>query len=186
MAFLENDYQNLRQRVARYQEVLQNTARYRDMWQSELKAAIISQLDEAIKAVNLTAKIEQRAEIQNLEAIVLNLGVGQSGLGEPIGDSMRRDLIKQNGSLVYQQLFNGKILVLVNYPFIEKYGQPQPPKTIAIYRPDEIKAPFVMRHIETLLAEVTNWEDYDDDAPESNQRIGFKLNFDPKPAEKPA
>ena len=29
-----------------------------------------------------------------------------------------RDLIKQNGSLVYQQLFNGKILVLINYPYI--------------------------------------------------------------------
>jgi hypothetical protein len=186
MAFLENDYQNLKQRVVRYQEVLQNTVRYRELWQSELKAAIISQLQDAIQAVGLTAKIDQRVEIQNLEAIVLNLGVGQSGLGEPIGESIRRDLIKQNGSLVYQQLFNGKVLVLINYPFIEKYGQPQPPKTIAIYRPDEIKAPFVMRHIETLLAEVTNWEDYDDDAPETNQRIGFKLNFDPKTTEKPA
>jgi hypothetical protein len=28
------------------------------------------------------------------------------------------------------------------------------------------------------MSEVTNWEDYDDDAPEPNQRIGFKMNFD--------
>jgi hypothetical protein len=69
-------------------------------------------------------------------------------------------------------------LVLINYPFIEKYGQQQPPKTIAIYRPEEIKVPFILRHLETFISEITNWEDYDDDAPEPNQRIGFKMNFD--------
>jgi hypothetical protein len=38
--------------------------------------------------------------------------------------------------------------------------------------------PFILRHLETFISEITNWEDYDDDAPEPNQRIGFKMNFD--------
>ena len=58
---------------------------------------------------------------------------------------------------------------------IEGYGQPRPPKTIAIYRPDEIKGPYLVRHMESFISEVTNWEDYDDDEP--HQRIGFHLNF---------
>jgi hypothetical protein len=91
---------------------------------------------------------------------------------------MRRDLIKQNGSLVYQQLFNGKIMVLINLPFIEKYGQPQPPKTIAVYRPEELKDPYFQRHFETFVTDLTAWEDFDDDAVEPNQRIGFKMNFE--------
>ncbi|NJN35339.1 MAG: hypothetical protein HC817_14875 [Saprospiraceae bacterium] len=93
---------------------------------------------------------------------------------------IKRDLVKHNGSLVYQQLFNGKILVLINLPFIEKYGQPQQPRSIAIYRPEELKEPFILRHVEALISDVTNWEDYDDDAPtqDPNQRIGFKLNFE--------
>jgi len=28
------------------------------------------------------------------------------------------------------------------------------------------------------MADIANWEDYDDDASEPNQRIGFKLNFE--------
>ncbi len=27
------------------------------------------------------------------------------------------------------------------------------------------------------MTDVTTWEDYDDDLPEPNQRIGFKMNF---------
>jgi hypothetical protein len=92
-----------------------------------------------------------------------------------MGDGLRRDLIKQNGTLVYQQLFNGKILVLIQYPYIEKYGEQLPPKTIAIYRPEEMKAPYILRHVEEFITEVARWEDYDDDS-DTVQRIGFKAN----------
>ena len=178
MAFIDTDYNGLTLRVQRYHEILQNTANYRAIWQSELRQGIMEQLQAAADTSGLAGRVELRSEILNLEAVVFNLGAGSSGLGEPVAAGIKRDLIKQNGSLVYQQLFNGKVLVLINYPFIEKYGQPQPPKTIAIYRPEEIKVPFILRHLETFITEITSWEDYDDDAPEPNQRIGFKMNFD--------
>ena len=73
--------------------------------------------------------------------------------------------------------------MLLNYPFIENYGKPRPPKTIAIYRPEELREPYFIRHMEEFMQEVTNWEDYDDDEP--NQRIGFQLNFGADGGEKP-
>jgi hypothetical protein len=178
MAVNEQDVFNLKRKVERYKEVLENTQRYRTLWQSSLRKSIVDRLGELAGAVGLECDIEERSDIENLETVVLSLGHAESGLGEPVGGDMRRSLIKQNGSLVYQQLFNGKVLVLINFPFIEKYGQPQPPKTIAIYRPEELKDPYFQRHLETFISDVTNWEDYDDDAPEPNQRIGFKMNFE--------
>lgn len=169
---------NLQRKVDRYREVLKNTKDYRELWQTTVKQYIMDNLSTLATQVKLSAAVEERTEIQNLGAVVLSLGSEASGLGEPVGDGIVRDLIKQNGSLVYQQLFNGKILVLVNYPYIEKYGQPQAPKTIAIYRPEELKPPYFLRHLETFVSELTNWEDYDDEAPEPNQRIGFKMNFE--------
>jgi hypothetical protein len=178
MPLSEQDALNLRRKVSRYQEVLQNTQRYRETWTSELKQTIQEQLKSLTDASGLPANVEVRSDIQNLEAVTLTLGSSASGLAEPVGGGLRRDLIKQGGSLVYQQLFNGKILVLINFPYIEKYGQPQPPKTIAIYRPEELKEPYFLRHIETFVSDITAWEDYDDDVvSEPNQRIGFKLNF---------
>ena len=136
MQLSEEDTLNLKRKVTRYKEVLQNTINYRKAWKSTLRKNISEQLRALAAAGGLDAKVEIRDDIKNLEAVALTLGVAESGLGEPVGNGLRRDLIKQNGSLVYQQLFNGKILVLINFPFIEKYGQPQPPKTIAIYRPE--------------------------------------------------
>jgi hypothetical protein len=178
MLLSEQDALSLRRKVSRYQEVLQNTQRYRETWTAELKQTIVAQLKSLAEASGLPASVEERSDIQNLEAVTLTLGSTASGLAETVGGSIRRDLIKQGGSLVYQQLFNGKVLVLINFPYIEKYGQPQPPKTIAIYRPEELKEPYFLRHIETFVSDITAWEDYDDDVvPEPNQRIGFKLNF---------
>lgn len=178
MTFTEQDYFNFQRKVERYQEVLQNTERYRKIWQDSLRKNLAEHLQKSTELAKLAGSVEERCDIQNLEAVVLSLGSSKSGLGEPVGDGLHRDLIKQNGSLVYQQLFNGKILVLINYPYIEKYGQPQQPKTLAIYRPEEIKEPYIVRHLESFITEITQWEDYDDDRPDENQRIGFKLNFE--------
>lgn len=178
ISFTEPDYNNFQRKVTHYQEVLENTKAYRTVWHKSLKKDIMTLLQKSAELAKLACTIEERSEIRNLEAVALSLGSVKSGLGEPVGDGLHRDLIKQNGSLVYQQLFNGKILVLINYPYIEKYGQPQPPKTIAIYRPEELKEPYFIRHLETFITEIINWEDYDDDRPDENQRIGFKMNFE--------
>lgn len=178
MALSETETINLRRKVERYQEVLRTTLANREAWKTELKQRIREQLQLLAEAGGLPYSIDERSEIENLEAVVLTLGNGVSGLRESVGSGLRRDLIKQNGALVYQQLFNGKILVLINLPYIEKYGEPQPPKTIAIYRPEELKEAYFLRHLETFITDVTAWEDYDDEAPEPNQRIGFKVNFE--------
>ncbi len=169
---------NLQRKVNQYKEVLQNTLAYRKAWKDSLREEIRAILLALVEATGLEAKVEIRSEIENLEAAMLTLGQSKSGMYQKVNDDVRRDLIKHNGSLVYQQLFNGKIIVLINYPFIENYGQPRQPKTIAIYRPEELREPYYIRHMEEFIQEITNWEDFDDDEP--NKRIGFQLNFGPE------
>lgn len=170
-----DEYFNLKRKVEQYKAVLKNTRAYRDVWKESLKDEIMSALETMCKETGLSAKIDVKTDLENLEAITLSLGDAKSGMYQKVGDDIKRHLIKNNGALIYQQLFNGKIIVLINYPFIESYGQPSPPKTIAIYRPEELKTPFLTRHLEEFVTEITNWEDYDDDEP--NKRLGFELNF---------
>lgn len=179
-----DDLFNFQRKAEHYRNMLANTQRYRDAWRDSLKAELIATLREAIEAGRLDATVEERQDIVNLGAVVLSLGLAHSGLGENVGENIRRELVKTNGALVYQQLFNGKILVLINFPHIEKYGQPQPPRQIAIYRPEELKRPYLIRHLEEFITEMANWEDFDDERPESQQRIGFKLNFEQEQAKK--
>ncbi len=174
-----NELMNLKRKVGEYKEVLNNTTAYRKAWNESLRDAIINKLEEIIKETELPAEIETNEKVENLESIVLNLGQAKSGLYEKLNNDVNRHLIKHNGSLVYQQLFNGKVVVLIMYPTIEGYGQPAPPKQVGIYRPEEIKPPFIIRHMESFIKEMTNWEDYDDDdkgiAPP--QPIGFNMNM---------
>ena len=171
------DISNLKRKVQQYKEVLDNTINYRKAWKDDLKEDIIDQLKGLSAASGLDTTVEVKESLENLEAIVLSLGEMKSGIYEKLNKEVQRHLIKHNGSLVYQQLFNGKIMVMISFPMIEGYGQPRPPKQVAIYRPEEIKPPFVLRHLEEFLREVINWEDYDDDDVPDQQRIGFNLNM---------
>ncbi len=174
---MRNDLFNFSRKVAQYKETLAQTNAYREAWKNGLKDKLIKFLEESINEVGLEAKVETRTQLENMEAIVLSLGDVKSGMYQKVNTDIERHLIKHNGSLIYQQLFNGKIIVMIQYPFIENYGQPKPPKTIAIYRPEELKDPFCIRHLEEFMQDITDWEDYDDDEP--NKKIGFELNFNP-------
>ncbi|MCO6486558.1 MAG: hypothetical protein J5I41_12355 [Saprospiraceae bacterium] len=181
---MNRDLFNLQRKVENYKQVLANTAAYRQVWHDSLRQEITEQLLRISEMAGLTGEVEEREELRNLGAIVYSLGDEKSGMTREVAGNIHRDLIKHNGSLIYQQLFNGKILVLINYPYIESYGQPAPPKTIGIYRPEELKPPFFLRHLETFVQEITYWEDYDDDDngnAQSSQRIGFKMNFETQP-----
>jgi hypothetical protein len=77
-----------------------------------------------------------------------------------------------------------KIMVMIVSPHIEGYGDPKPPLSLEILRPDELKVPFILRHIETFLRDITEWEDYDDEQPTKTGQgfnpIGFNTETTPE------
>jgi len=168
------DLSNIQGKVNQYHLILDNTVRYREDWNDSLKQMIIDQLNEIVKETGLKAKVETTTELMHMEAVTLSLGHVESGISEQIGDA-KRELIKSNGTLIYQQLFNGKIIVSIAFPFIEGLGKPVQPKNLEILRPAELKPVFMLRHVEEFLKEVINWEDYDDDVPTLTP-IGFQTS----------
>lgn len=169
------NYNNLKKKASRYRQILDNTVNYRKAWKDGLKEMIEKQLKEIIQEAQLQATVELKEDLNNLSAIVLNLGTGFSGITEDTGQ-VERPFLKSNGMLIYQQLFNGKIMVSMTHPLIEGLGKPSAPKQIEILRPEELKPPFIVRHTEEFLKEIIEWEDYDDDMPQS-QPIGFQTGF---------
>jgi hypothetical protein len=167
------DFGSLIVKANAYKRVLENTQAYRKAWHDEIKPLLLKNLEIIIKEIELKAEIKEINNIENLEAVILDLGKTSSGISESLEDTgIKRTMIKQNGALIYQQLFNGKVMVMLSLPNIDGYGEPKPPRSLEILRPDELKEPFVVRHVELLLKDITDWEDYDDDQPAKNS-IGF-------------
>ncbi len=168
------DFGGLISKSNRYKGVLQNTKTYREKWGTELKPMITSTLEAFLKEADIKGEVKVQDKINNLEAIILDFGKSHSGISENMEDTnIKRTMIKSNGALIYQQLFNGKIMVMIVSPYIEGYGEPKPPKNLEILRPDELRQPFILRHLEAFLKDITDWEDYDDDEPQKST-IGFQ------------
>ena len=161
-----------------YKQILENTLLYRKKWSSEMKPLISKSLKTILKKTGIKGKIDIQDKIINLEAIVLDLGRTSSGIVEQLDNTdIRRTMIKNNGALIYQQLFNGKVMIMLVSPYIEGYGEPKPPRPLEILRPEELTETFIIRHVETFLKEIADWEDYDDDEPSTKNAfnpIGFQ------------
>lgn len=160
-----------------YKQILGNTQEYRKKWDKKMKPLILKTLKEILKQTGIKGKIIEQDNIENLEAIVLDLGRSASGISENLENTdIKRAMIKSNGALIYQQLFNGKVMIMTVSPYIESYGEPKPPKPLEILRPEELTVGFIIRHMEIFLKEITEWEDYDDDEPTQKNAfnpIGF-------------
>ncbi len=168
------DFGTLLSKVSLYKNILINTVEYRKKWPVELKPMIQNVLNDFLKQSNIKGEVKLQEKIDNLESVVLDLGRSSSGISENLEDTdVKRTMIKSNGALIYQQLFNGKVMVMITAPFIEGYGEPKPPLTLEILRPEELKPGFILRHLETFIKTITDWEDYDDDHP-AKTPIGFQ------------
>lgn len=162
----------LQKKLDQYKTVLKNTESYRKIWETELREMIISVLESVIKKTKLEAEVEVHDHYSGLEGVSLIMGVKESGIFERVDDDLKKTLIKSNGSLLFQELFNGKISIWINFPFIEGIGEPRPPAMLEIVRPHELKEVNILRYVEQFIDELTAWEDFDDDkAP--IQGIGF-------------
>lgn len=173
------DYSNIQSKVEKYNSILGNTKNYRKEWSGPLGKMINDTLTDIIKQTGLNAFIDYKDDIENLEVYTLSLGTEVSGIAEKLqGSRSKRPFIKTNGALIFQQLFNGKIMTMIMYPYIEGYGQPKPPKTLEIVRPEELKPEFIVRYVEEFMKEIIEWEDFDDDLPEKMgiAPIGFGVN----------
>ena len=170
-----DSYTNLVSKVNQYKRILDSTTAYRKEWHENLRSMIEEELKSIIEHTGLPAQLELKKDIANMEAIIFSLGRVSSGMSENINHSLCMPIVKFAGSLIYQQLFNGKIMITISYPFLEGFSKPKPPKMVEILRPEELTKPFISRHVEEFMKEIISWEDYDDDAPAA--KIGFQTGF---------
>src|SRR5210317_296834 len=117
-----NDLRQLQTKVEQLKRILENTHNYRLEWKNGLRDEIEKEIGRMASTVNLDLDIRKLDNIENLESLIISLGKRNSGISERLEDDLSRPFIRHGGILIYQQLFNGKILVMINYPFIEGYG----------------------------------------------------------------
>ncbi len=172
-------YTAIKERVGKYKTMLDQVTKWRATWSKSLKKFILKEVKKLLDATDLVATVTEEEKIKGLEAITIRLGSKKSGIYEMAdGGNERKDFFKEYGTLVYSQLFNGKVQAWMTFPFIEGLIEPRPPKLIGIYAPPEFNEDLIINNVETFLKDLIEWENYDDDDPNGQQRpqqIGFGM-----------
>ncbi len=170
-------YTAIKERARKYTAILQQVIDYRDSWEKGLKDFIMDTTKNILEHTGINASIEVEERFENLESITISLGKSISGIAENISGDTKRNIIKDKGSLMYSQLFNGKVQAWMAYPLIEGLMQPKPPKLLGIYGPPEFNEALMLTNFDEFFKELIEWENYDDDQPNGTKysRIGFGL-----------
>ena len=69
------DYSKIGEKVSTYNSILSNTQSYRKDWSENLRKTIEDTLNEIIKGTELSAYVEIKDDIENLEVITLSQGL---------------------------------------------------------------------------------------------------------------
>lgn len=176
----------LSEKIADYQQVLMNTTVFRKAWTDSIKGMIRKTLQDFLGGSGLNGKLVENTDMENLESITLDLGRSSSGIAQSKETAeIKNFMIKNNGGLIYQQLFNGKIMAMVNQPHIEGYGERKEPQFVEIVTTEEINEVLILEHVEIMLEILTQWEDFDDEGPQKKtvfNPIGFQHSVNPDDA----
>lgn len=167
-------YTAIKERASKYQAILDQVMKFREAWGKELKDFILNTSKKVLSETGISGQIEVEERFENLESITISLGKSISGIAEHVDELTKRTIIKDKGSLIYSQLFNGKVQAWMTYPIIEGLMQPKQPKLLGIYGPPEFNEDLILNNFDSFFKELIEWENYDDDQPgQAMNRIGF-------------
>lgn len=170
-------YTAIKERASKYQAILDQVMKYRESWGKELKDFILDTSNKVLTETAISGQIEVEERFENLESITISLGKSISGIAEHVDELTKRTIIKDKGSLIYSQLFNGKVQAWMTYPMIEGLMQPKQPKLLGIYGPPEFNEDLILNNFDSFFKELIEWENYDDDQPgQEMNRIGFGVH----------
>lgn len=102
-------------------------------------------------------KAVQEGSIRNFDTVCLGFPPTPTSIVLREGNGAK-GLTRFGGYLFYSQVFNGRILVGISYPYVEQLQDPSPNKGIALLDPTEITEQKILEHVNIFLREITEAE----------------------------
>lgn len=155
--------------AAAYMQSLKQTETYRNMWNGTTEKLLLGKLLEIAHAYpNIGWKVDRFEAVGNLESIGLIFPDGPSGLTDR-STGILKPIEKKGAKLIFGQMYNGKIAVVLSFPLIEGATQPLENKILDHVTPDEITPAFIEKQVESFLEELKEWE-----TGEERNLIGYR------------
>jgi hypothetical protein len=145
-----------------YQTALESSKKQieenRKVWNAETNKLIVETFQCVTQKVpNINWEIKNVGAMENLDLLSLGFKSESSGIVGQV-EGVFKFFAKIGGKLIYSQVYNGEIYVLIDYPHIEGHVERQSPKFLDKYEPSQISADIILDHINIFLEEMLSWE----------------------------
>jgi hypothetical protein len=156
-------YEDIQQRMGELAKQVNLTNKLRQLWKTSTKEVIVNELiyyrDELLKGWDV--RVDEAW--LNKGSVTLYLPANKSDIYRLDQDG-ETGYIKHESALVFAQLINGLIAVIVRYPYIEELQQQKPDKRLATMNPKELLDTdvidgFIAQYLDELIA----WERNDEE-----------------------
>jgi hypothetical protein len=138
-----------------YCTVVKRTEERHARWNSSTKELVFRTLS-ALSADLKPLRAIKEESVRNFDTVCLGFMPTPTSIAIREGAAIK-GFVKMGGYLFYSQVFNGKVLVGISYPYVEEL-QDAAPKGIAIVDPEEITKEKILEHVEQFLREITEAE----------------------------
>lgn len=156
-----------------YCHVIEAVKQRQNDWNTSTKAEIVrvlSSISDDLKPL----KVVEDGSPRNFDTVCLGFPPSRTNIVLRQGAGAK-GLTRFGGYLSYSQVFNGKILVGISYPYVEDLQDATPNKGLALLDPSEITEEMILEHVDTFLREITEAEKTISmsDQLQRKRRIGF-------------
>lgn len=151
----------------KYVDSLTKTTERRELWKTETKEKIFEVLSLVEKTFKFQWHVQRIEVIDNYQTINICCNDRASGLIETIYEEntnnliKRKSFIKHGGYLAYCQSYNGKINVVIGFPYIDEWVEQMNSKVIATLEPSQITETLITDQVIYFLQSLSEWEGKD-------------------------
>ncbi len=160
--------EHLEERILEYKNSLKKIVEKRILWKTITKDFIISVLKQAEVNFDIGWQVQELNWIHSNEAVNITFDSFPPDLIE-LTNQLPTFQFLQGASLVFSQLHNGDVNVLILYPVSENTMPLESDSDdLGIYNPTEITESFIVEKIDTFLKKIIKR-----DIPLLNKTVGF-------------
>ncbi len=160
--------EHLEERILDYKNAIKIVVEKRIMWKNKTKNLIVSVLKKAEQAYAIGWQVQELNWIHSNEAVNITFDSFPPDMIE-LTNQLPTYQFLQGGSLVFSQLHNGDISVLILFPILEN-AMPMEDDTedLGTYIPEEINEKLIVEKLDVFLKEIIKR-----DIPLLNKKMGF-------------
>jgi len=167
-------YDSIKTAFDKYIDIVRKVNVRREFWTNETKIKIIDSLTLVKDSFNFDWQVQSLEQSRNYQTINICFNSKRSGIADIKIDEFTnkekgyKAYTKHDGYLAFCQSYNGKINLIIGFPFIDELISQMVAKVIDTIVPENLTEELISKYVITFLDTMIEWEGKD------IASIGFK------------